>query len=322
MGVGANIRNIRILRGMTQKELGIKAGFSASTADVRIRQYESEKMIPKKEKLEAIAKALDVDVSAFTNHNIDSDLDFMHIFFELEDTFGLKVGKDSTGKPILYFDDEHPFGRFGNINLDNWYRTQAAFTADSENPDYQERQYELWKCRYPLDLRDAEDTVKQAIDEKYKDLLYHIKTYFKIHYVDEFITIFEKLIKNGYEIEIQSAPELSRVGWFICFATFKTKQLLETEREAAVAYAKYLAMISQLEELGIKVRQEYNTISGEIVFQSYFYSTMLSTALHSVVREMIEAYKTEKFDDEFYQFEYEHSLKLFHLPIEEAVQYQ
>ncbi len=46
MSVGHKIRAIRDLRGMTQKELGIKAGFSAATADIRIRQYESHKMIP------------------------------------------------------------------------------------------------------------------------------------------------------------------------------------------------------------------------------------------------------------------------------------
>ena len=51
MSVGHKIRAIRDLRGMTQKELGIKAGFSAATADVRIRQYESHKMIPKEDKL-------------------------------------------------------------------------------------------------------------------------------------------------------------------------------------------------------------------------------------------------------------------------------
>lgn len=45
MSVGYKIRAIHDLRGMTQKELGIKAEFSAATADVRIRQYKSHKMI-------------------------------------------------------------------------------------------------------------------------------------------------------------------------------------------------------------------------------------------------------------------------------------
>lgn len=34
---------------MTQKELGMKIGFSASTADSRIRKYEGDVMAPKSE---------------------------------------------------------------------------------------------------------------------------------------------------------------------------------------------------------------------------------------------------------------------------------
>ena len=51
MSVGSNIRHIRELRGLTQKELGMKCGFSANTADVRIRQYEADKMVPKLDKI-------------------------------------------------------------------------------------------------------------------------------------------------------------------------------------------------------------------------------------------------------------------------------
>ena len=122
MSVGNNIRTIRMLRGMTQKELGLKAGFSSSTADVRIRQYESGKMIPKEDKLNDIAKALDVDVSALEDHNIASDNDVMHIFFALEDNYGLKIGRRDDGKAILYFDEKHALGRFHDALLDHWCR--------------------------------------------------------------------------------------------------------------------------------------------------------------------------------------------------------
>ena len=39
---GRRIRHYRMLRGMTQKALGIAAGFPPETADIRIAQYESE----------------------------------------------------------------------------------------------------------------------------------------------------------------------------------------------------------------------------------------------------------------------------------------
>lgn len=319
MGVGFNIRNIRILRGMTQKELGMKAGFSASTADVRIRQYESEKMVPKEDKLKAIAKALDVDVCAFTDHAITSDCDIMHIFFELENNFGLKVGKDNTGKTILYFDEADTLGRFHDINLDNWYRTKLSFTSTPEDTDYEEKQkqYELWKRRYPLDMYEAENAVQHSVTEKYKDLLYSIKTHFKIKYVTEFITIFQKLVKNGYDIKITHSPERSGIGKFVCCATFKSQQLLEAKEEAAIAYAEYLAITYQLEGLGIEIERNYSTEFGEIVSNTYFYNSTLSTALIKVICEMITQYKNGNFSDELYQIDYQDSLQIFNIPIED-----
>ena len=38
--IGGRIKKIREFRNLTQRELGVKCGFSESTADVRIGQYE------------------------------------------------------------------------------------------------------------------------------------------------------------------------------------------------------------------------------------------------------------------------------------------
>ena len=47
MAIGERIHFIRNLRGMTQKYLGILAGFPERTADVRMAQYESGTRTPK-----------------------------------------------------------------------------------------------------------------------------------------------------------------------------------------------------------------------------------------------------------------------------------
>lgn len=47
MSPGRRIRHYRMLRGMTQKALGIAAGFPPETADLRIAQYESGVRTPK-----------------------------------------------------------------------------------------------------------------------------------------------------------------------------------------------------------------------------------------------------------------------------------
>ena len=41
MSVGDRIKRVRNFRGLTQRELGIRAGFDESTADVRINQCEA-----------------------------------------------------------------------------------------------------------------------------------------------------------------------------------------------------------------------------------------------------------------------------------------
>ncbi len=75
MTIGAKIRYI--LRNMTQAELGKAVHLSGD----RIRQYENNVRTPKKDKLEEIAHALDVDVSALSDINITSTVDIMHILF-------------------------------------------------------------------------------------------------------------------------------------------------------------------------------------------------------------------------------------------------
>ena len=320
MSVGNNIRTIRMLRVMTQKELGLKAGFSSSTADVRIRQYESGKMVPKEDKLNDIAKALDVDVSALEDHNITSSNDVMHIFFELENNYGLKIGRSDDGKAILYFDEKHSRGRLYDTLLDHWCRVNSSFEANTEDSDYQNKrkEYDLWKCRYPLDMYKEENATQNAITEKYKNLVYDAKTHFKIKRAKDFITVFEKLLKTGFEIEIVSNPEHSDFGQYAYAATFNSSQLLEASEDKAIAFAEYFAMTSQLEDMGIEIERRCNTHYGEIVYINYFYSPMLSTALNNVVREMITKYQSGNFYDDLYQLKYRDSLQIFDVPIEDA----
>lgn len=59
--VGRKIRYLRQQHHMTQKELGLALGFSQSTADIRIAQYESGARAPKAQLLHRIALVLEVD---------------------------------------------------------------------------------------------------------------------------------------------------------------------------------------------------------------------------------------------------------------------
>ena len=119
-------------------------------------------------------------------------------------------------------------------------------------------------------------------------------------------------------MQIISAPERSELGQYVCAATFKSSQLLEASEDKAIAFAEYLAMTSQLNDMGIEIERNCNAYYGEIVYINYFYSSMLSTALNHVVREMITKYNSGNFDDDIYRLQYEDSLQTFDVPIEDA----
>ena len=312
MSVGRKIRAIRDLRGMTQKDLGIKAGFSAATADVRIRQYESNKMVPKEDKLKEIADALDIDVSALKSHDIYSDLDLMQILFEIEEIYGLEIGKDAN-RYILSFDEDHPLFRFINNNLDSWYLAKSKLLSYSEESGYDDKEYSLWKYRFPLDNMELENMNAAKVQEKYKPF---VNNSYSIKKVNEFILLFEKLIRNGFDIQIASAPERSGIGTYVCCAIFKHSELLDATGEAANAYAEYLSMISFLEKSGIEIERETTSFDGETLLGIYFYNSVLSTALSHTVREIIKAYKDGVLDDTILQMQYKDSLRTFNVPIE------
>ena len=91
MSLGRRIRHYRMLRGMTQKALGIAAGFSPETADIRIAQYESGVRTPKHALLCTLAEALGVSPSALDIPRIKSHEVLKQLLLALEDEHGLTV---------------------------------------------------------------------------------------------------------------------------------------------------------------------------------------------------------------------------------------
>ena len=91
MAIGERIHFFRLLRGMTQKYLGMALGFPEKSADVRLAQYETGSRTPKADLTAALAQVLDVSPHALSVPDIDSYVGLMHTLFTLEDNYGLKV---------------------------------------------------------------------------------------------------------------------------------------------------------------------------------------------------------------------------------------
>ena len=72
MAIGERIHFFRILRGMTQKYLGLQVGFPEKSADVRLAQYETGARTPKAELTASLADVLGVSPQALSVPDIDS----------------------------------------------------------------------------------------------------------------------------------------------------------------------------------------------------------------------------------------------------------
>ena len=171
MTQGERIRYIRTERGLTQQQLGEMCGFSTTTADVRIRQYESNKKSPKDDTLRVIAKALKVNYAAIKNYDSGCAEDVLETLFWLDqqnvlDLFQLDCVIDyhSDWRYKGSYNDEEYFGmgkpigiaiRYGGVNMfmAEWYERKMQL----KNNEITQRQYNNWKWNWPESCDDSKD---------------------------------------------------------------------------------------------------------------------------------------------------------------------
>jgi transcriptional regulator with XRE-family HTH domain len=153
--IDEKIKFFRKFRGMTQKELGIKAGFTENSADVRVAQYESGKRMPKGEVIPALAYALKISTTALTTPDTSEINGVMHTLFDLEDNYGLRV-TEIDGKYYLRFATATLNGIEMDSELQSWYDIFKSY----KDEDMTVYDYDEWRYTFP----------KQRNDETQKDL--------------------------------------------------------------------------------------------------------------------------------------------------------
>lgn len=145
--VGRRIRTIRQEAEMSQGELGEKVGLNAN----RIQQYENGIRKPKFPLLKKLATALNVNVLALMDPNMDAYVNAMHLLFQMEEELDAKlILKD--GCYYLMFGN----GKTGGINdyLQNWYNERQKLYENFSSISDVERQkrikeYNQYEWSYP-----------------------------------------------------------------------------------------------------------------------------------------------------------------------------
>lgn len=97
--LGKSIREIRLWRGLTQREVSEAIGGISESA---LRSYELGERRPKQNTLERIAETLDVAPACFDTYGIERYDELVHALFLLEDRFGIEPCADGS----IRFTDE------------------------------------------------------------------------------------------------------------------------------------------------------------------------------------------------------------------------
>ena len=146
MAIGERIRFIRSLRGMTQKYLGLLAGFTEKTAEARIAQYEAGARTPKEELTRSLAGVLEVSPLALDVPDIDSCCGLMHTLFALEDRYGLTI-EVREGEVLFRIDPRKgkDAARISQL-VRAWADVSEKYRAGKISRD----DYDEWRYNYPL----------------------------------------------------------------------------------------------------------------------------------------------------------------------------
>ena len=149
MAVGDRIKRVRQFRKITMKELGMAVGFSESTADVRIAQYENNSREPKEELLKKIARALDVNWYSLRDPADYTDDDLLFAFFDWEEQrAGVNLQRIMDESDPVHV-EERVAVTFGYSMLNSfmmeWFeRKQQVLRGEITWDEYRE-----WKLNWP-----------------------------------------------------------------------------------------------------------------------------------------------------------------------------
>lgn len=174
MAIGERIHFFRIMRGMTQKYLGMLVGFPERSADVRLAQYETGSRKPKAELTTALAQALDVAPQALDIPDIDSQIGLMHTLFALEDIYGLTVS-EADGEICLKVNRDKGKAAEELLQMLTAWQEQAAKLSAEE---ISKEDYDQWRYNYPkfnttqhwakVPSQELSDSLVEAFKDKLK----------------------------------------------------------------------------------------------------------------------------------------------------------
>ena len=287
MTVGEKIKKYRQLKGMTQRELGVAAGFKESTAVVRINQYESDRMVPRGDNMALIASVLDVEGAALSDINVSSFADVMHVLFEFEEKFGMEIEK-RDGKTFLVFDDanEEILTLISFLNVWSMLRSGFSSRCGKEDPERM-MAYARWKGRFTQNIAVYYGIKEMQIYDHYKQTLKNMEDdYPHIRQTSDAVQLLRNLVKAGFTISTRKQAHGS--GGTAYGFTFVVNEILNPPSgKAGTLFAAFFFEFRHFQDIGVKCYTDIQ-MPGRKMIITYFFPLPSFQAVREHVDMLLE----------------------------------
>ena len=313
MTLGDKIRKYRILCKKTQKQLGEEVGFKKSTADVRINQYETNKMAPKDDIRRKLAEQLDVDMSALSDISITSLEDVMQILFFFEEKFGMKISRDKEKTTLTFMNNNRDKDTMDTLSsyLYYWYIKSRSVNPDDPESDVE---YRKWKGRFPRDLESYWTDQCNRLDNTYKPIVAEYNEKLDpIKNKSELIEQIRLMIESGLSIESDTISYGADDGGLII--TLLLSELFdESNTKTTDAFARFLFCLESLEEYGMHIYRDISSNEkGTQMSYTLRYSPLMT--IRGDIDKLNEYYinkdKLNDLDIEMFEESYKDKLKTY-----------
>lgn len=324
MTLGEKIKKYRLMKNLTQKDLGIKVGFSAATADSRIRKYEKDIMAPKNDIRQKIADALDIDLSALSDINIESYEDIMQILFLFEENLGMEIER-KDGKTHLIFDDNNKGIEKFISYLYIWHSQKKNLISTSDTISTEEMyKYKIWKSRFPKDINAYWNKQLDELDQLYAPLVKKSASKNKkITLLSEFLLQIRKLIQSG--VSIETNVKLSGTGQAALVLGFYLPEILNTNnKERLLHFADYIYNLETLQSYGMLIdRQILTKEKGTQVIYSLQLSPLsaFKSTIDKISHFENDIANKNDWDIESFESQFESDLKMYDMNLKEEIKH-
>ena len=324
MTLGNKIKKYRLLNGLTRKELGLKVGFSRTTADSRIQKYEADLMAPKVDIRKKLAAALEVDLSALSDIDVQTYEDIMQIMFLFEESLGMNIEKQD-GKTCLSFDDNNKEIRTLITYMNIWRNQKKAFLKNPDSAtEEQIKDYKIWKSHFAGNIKKYFDSKLNEINEHYAQRVRDADSLIPYARTTSDITsLLRKIIEAGLCLTTTFTDTSVSPGG--PGFTFAVNELLNPPSdEAEKLFSQFLYEINHFADLGAEYYTEFQMIDRTLTITYFIPIPSFAVIKHQIDDLLTYLANNENEDDisrDLFELSFKSSLETHFNNIEDEIKF-